>query len=430
MLSFRGLVLSIGAFSAAIAGLVYGVEEFVLVALSVTVLLLVGWVWARRREGLIRGGLRTVMRVPTAEVAAGQSALVELTVTNAGRRYLPPVLVKDPRQHWSVSHPGLGDGHRRGGASHAGPGRADSSSVTGRRATGDPRVGAGVGAGWVTQPGDRRQRRRERRVLSRSLRLPDLGPGRGAALTIPVPTAARGVLTLSGVELWCEDPFRLFSRRVTEAPPAHVVVYPSPAGDLSTRPPNDRSHVGSRSHPHSSTPGVNGLAGDELSGLRPYEPGDRLTRLHWPAFARTGELVVREFVELDAGSLALLVDVRPSVHTDVSMEAAVSEAAALGLAALERGVGVNLCTSAGDRLSVDPHTGGRQALLRALAMLGRATAPPAAALRWADRPTGGALWATNDAFGASLILVTTEAGVAQNALPDRLACQADTVVVP
>ena len=32
---------------------------------------------------------------------------------------------------------------------------------------------------------------------------------------------------------------------------------------------------------------------DDVSGHRPYHPGDRLSRLDWRVFARTGELVVR-----------------------------------------------------------------------------------------------------------------------------------------
>jgi len=172
------------------------------------------------------------------------------------------------------------------------------------------------------------------------------------------------------------------------------------------------------------------MSGDELSGLRPYAPGDRLTRLHWPALARSGELVVREFVEPRTGSLTLLVDVRPSAHDDRSIDEAISLAAGLGIEALQRAVTVELCTSTGDRVVVAPNTAGRQTLLRALAMLGPASPAPAVARRWGDRTTGGAVWASGNPGGAEVLLVTTARGAAQHSLPDVLGRRAETVLVP
>ncbi len=242
-----------------------------------------------------------------------------------------------------------------------------------------------------------------------------------------MPTATRGLLTLADVGLWCEDPFRLVARRITVAPPAHVVVYPTPA-EVSRDAPR-ASPAGSR--PGSPRAGKTGaLSGDELSGLRPYAPGDRLTRLHWPSLARTGELVVREFLEPRAGSLSLLVDLRPSAHTTRSVEETISRAAGLAGRALDQGLTVELCTSTGDRVVIPPGTTGRQTMLRALALLGPASAPPAVVRRWGDRPTGGAVWATAGGQGADVVLVTTASGAAQRTLPDSLRYQAETVLVP
>jgi uncharacterized protein (DUF58 family) len=170
------------------------------------------------------------------------------------------------------------------------------------------------------------------------------------------------------------------------------------------------------------------LAGEELSGLRPYAPGDRLTRLHWPSLARTGELVVREFLEPRAGSLILLVDLRPSVHSGDSIDATIGRAAGCGLAALERGLTVELCTSTGDRLVIAPNAAGRQSMLRALALLGSASAPPAVVRRWGSRPTGGAVWATGSVLGDDVVLVTTATGAAERTLPDAIGRQAQTVL--
>ena len=257
-------------------------------------------------------------------------------------------------------------------------------------------------------------------------RLPDIRPGSDVTLSISVPTTRRGLLTLSDIGLWCEDPFRLVSRRITVAPPAHVIVYPTPAEvSRHDRPPGAHPRGRERS---SSAGAPNTFSGDELSGLRPYAPGDRLTRLHWPSLARSGDLVVREFVEPEAGSLSLLVDLRPSAHDADSIEPTIARAAGLGIEALRGGLTVELCTSTGDRMVIAPGTAGRQTLLRALALLGPASAPPAVTRRFGDRPTGGAVWATAS-LDADVVLITTATGAAQPALPEALRLQADTVLV-
>ena len=409
MLSSRGLVLAAGGGASALAGLVYGVEEFVLLSVAAAVLLVLGAAWVRWRDRAMRGALRVVVDVPVPEVSAGTPAVVDMTVTNAARRRLPPIAIEDPGDHWAVSHPGLRD-HRRDTA----PRTVPDGSVRGR----ERRIAA-------------------RRVLSRVVRLADLGPDAGVTLRIPVPTATRGLLALGHVGLWCEDPFRLFARRVVTSPPAHVVVYPVP--DLSVGHPRrddriDRHDEANRSAARfqrgsGGVPTSATLAGDELSGLRRYVPGDRLTRLHWQALARSDELMVREFVEAEPDAIALLVDLRPGSHSGDSIERTVARAAGLGVLALQRGQSVELCTSTGDRVSVAPNASGHHTLLRALAMLGPAHAPASVALRWSDQPAGGAVWAAGRLDTKTVVLVTTAAGESGRALPDAIRHRAETVLV-
>ncbi len=433
VLSSRGVLLAAGAVASAIAGLAYGVEEFVLLATSVGVLLAVGAVIVRRRQGVSRRSLRLVVRVPVAEVATGQAALVELVVVNDGDHRLPSVLVQEPERHWALSHPGLGERRSPGGGGATGAPGAPRGGSGDRRVRDDDRrvqhddrrwLGAGL---FDTAPRrTRHDRTRDRRLVGRCLRLPELGPGADAMLRIPVPTANRGLLTLSAVVVWCEDPFRMFARRVTVAPPAHVVVYPVP-----TAPGHHAVAAAPRHAGHERTSGAapaHTAGGSELSGLRPYAPGDRLTRLHWPSLARSGDLVVREFVEPEAGALTLLVDVRPAAHSEGSIEDTVARAAGLGSAALQRGVTVELCTSTGDRVVVLPDAAGRQTLFRALAMLGPADPPPAVMRRWGGRPIGGAVWATGAAESAEVVLVTTPAGATRAALPAPLRGRTETIL--
>jgi uncharacterized protein (DUF58 family) len=414
----------IGALAAGLSGLVYGVEEFVFLALVVGALLCLGVAIVTARGRACRQSVRLVTAVPQAEIGAGQVADAELTVINTGRRPLPSMLVVVADANWTLSFPGLAHG-------------ALAARRRAAEAAERPRPARGF-----AEPSDRRTRRQraaDRRAVNGADALDPLAAGAQALSRFAVPSNRRGVLTLSGVTVWCQDPFGLAARRVAVAPPAHVIVYPAP-----TESGGDQPRRGARPgrHPESgATLPTNALSGDELSGLRPYAPGDRLTRLHWPSLARAGELLVREFVEPDSGSLSLLVDLRPSAHTAETFERTIASAAGMGTQALARGVTVELCTSAGDRLTIPVGTAGRQTLLRALALLGPTAAPSAAARRWGGSSGAGAVWATTGAVSGTpgpargadptgdVVLVTTAAGAQQDVLPVSLRPRADTVVV-
>jgi uncharacterized protein (DUF58 family) len=415
------MVLAVGALCAALAGLVYGVEEFVFLALAAGALIITGTVTLSRRRRGCREAIHLVMAVPEAEIGWGQSAVVELVVMNTGRRYLPPLLVGEPHHLWTVSHPGLAQG----------------AQVLRREREARPqRLPGAWGFGGSEPARTRRERSRERRAVARARTLPSLPPGARAVTRVAVPSSGRGVLTLQGVSVWCEDPFRLAVGCVAQAPPAHVIVYPMPSDD-AMHAARRGSRAGRHPETNATAPPARALSGDELSGLRPYAPGDRLTRLHWPSFARTGDLLVREFLEPDAGSLSILVDLRPAAHAGDSFEQMISRAAGFGTRALADGVTVELCTSAGDRMRIPAGTAARQTLLRALALLGPTAAPSAGARRWGARGASGAVWATSGAGGPAvgmdpageMILLTTSAGAEQDSLPPSLRLRADTVVV-
>jgi len=431
VLTHRGMVLAAGSVILAVAGLAYGVEEFVMVAASVAVLLALGAVSVRVRRRRARRGLRMVTSTPQIDLSPGQAAVVELTVANAGRRHLPSVVVGDPARCWAVSYPGLSGSALATGRRAPGPGRGLDRDVAARPGGGapaevaaDPTGGLASGLAGPPRRGTRRQRARDRRAVAGGTGLPPLAPGASVVVSFPVPATTRGLLTLSGVSVWCQDPFGLGARRVGTAPVAHVIVFPVPAA--ADRSAHDRGRRAGRHPDAGAAAPTNALAGDELQGLRPYAPGDRLSRLHWPSLARSGDIMVREFVAPDSATLSLLVDLRPASHAGDSIEHAIAQAAGLGVRALDDGVTVELCTSTGESMVIAPGAAARPALLRALALLGPAGAPPAAARRWGDRPTGGAVWAT---AGDDIVLVTTAAGAAAQALPDSVRRQADTVLV-
>lgn len=68
----------------------------------------------------------------------------------------------------------------------------------------------------------------------------------------------------------------------------------------------------------------------EFAGTREWREGDRTRDIHWPSFARTGRLVVREFQEEYFVRLALVLDVESrSAEEDERFERSLSLAAAI-----------------------------------------------------------------------------------------------------
>jgi uncharacterized protein (DUF58 family) len=77
--------------------------------------------------------------------------------------------------------------------------------------------------------------------------------------------------------------------------------------------------------------------GDPLAGfhsLRPYIVGDDTRLIHWPSTAKTGDLMVREFVDARRPQFSIVVDADIGSASDDEFEEAVDVAASLAVAAL------------------------------------------------------------------------------------------------
>jgi hypothetical protein len=72
--------------------------------------------------------------------------------------------------------------------------------------------------------------------------------------------------------------------------------------------------------------------GLDFFGLREYEVGDDLRRVHWRSTARTGELMLRQDEMPWESRSTILLDTRPSTHQGESFERAVEIAASLATA--------------------------------------------------------------------------------------------------
>jgi uncharacterized protein (DUF58 family) len=342
----RALVLVPVGVALALSGLAYGVEEFVLVALSAGAAVVAALGLLLVSGGTTRRAVHVDLVVPPGELSVGEPAVVTVVVENRGGRPLPELWLERDGG-WQVSYPGWAP--------------SSASADGGQRWTGRPRrrglpsVARRLG-GAAPVPS-----------AARRVTVPPLPPGRRFATRLVVPTERRGLWSLESRRLWCADPFGLFVRQVGRSPGAHLVVCPVPATRVSGGAPEaDAGRPDALIEAHGQTRRAVG-GGDELAGLRPYRPGDRLNRLHWPAMARAGALVVRDFVEPEARSVEVVVDDRPLI-----VEGSVSSAARRGIAALEDGTVVDLVAGSGARLSVAPGAGARRTLLQALAVVGPA----------------------------------------------------------
>jgi uncharacterized protein (DUF58 family) len=315
----------------ALSGWALGVEEFLLVALSAATLL--SWATAAVHLETRRARKTLVARAdePGGEVSVGDQVSAAVRLRNTGRRSLALLGVEVPKP-WSVSYPGL---------LRSPPARAARAVV-------------------VAEPAGRWRAVRTRAGSRRSLDV--LRPGAQCTLASPIPTTKRGLWARPGLRVWCADPFGLVALPVGRVPGFEVVVVPRPASGATGAQDVGEHDAPARRAGGADVEGAVAPGGDEFAGLRPYVAGDRLTRLHWPALARSGDLLVRDFVEPMAALVEVVVDDRPGL-----VEESVLRAADLGCAWLRSGTGVVVATTSGERLVVPPGPTGRMSLLRALA---------------------------------------------------------------
>lgn len=159
------------------------------------------------------------------------------------------------------------------------------------------------------------------RCLASALR--ELGPGRGARVPVEVVPIRRGWLHLDAVRVTHADPLGVF-RAVARVPAADRVLV------LPARYPVRWDGAGAAVHrprPGRTRSRVTG-PGTDFARLREYRPRDPLRHIHWRAWARLGEPVVKEFHEESPSRNALVLDTfAPTGCTRAIFEEAVSVAA-------------------------------------------------------------------------------------------------------
>jgi hypothetical protein len=273
--TWRGICAATVLFAIILAEVVTGDSTLLLVAVAVALPLgaapLVVVQRAQRADGV---SLQMILSPPVVPIGTPCNLMVRLTT--AVHVVLPPMSLDRPSENWRV---GFGQDHRT------------PMKRTSERFVSSDAVAVAVG---------------------RLIRWDQISSEDGSS-TLALPTRRRGVFTFGPLQMWVHDPFGFFGRTVAQAPPVTLVVHPR--AEVASRHQTARSGSSGSTQTsdealarHSDDPG------GEWSGLRPYEPGDRLSLLSWQAEARSGALLVHDFRPDSEHVVSLVLDDRAGVH--------------------------------------------------------------------------------------------------------------------
>jgi len=193
-------------------------------------------------------------------------------------------------------------------------------------------------------------------------------------LTFPL----RGHYRLGPLTMQGSDPAGLFVRTQVAAPPAEVIVYPRPL-------PLPHLYLQGLSSYRLSELRTAPLAGatQEFYGIRPYQHGDDLRRIHWKSTARTGRLAIKEYEQRVSTAATIVLDLHRAVQrgegAQSTLEYAVVIAASLAQHVVDAGHSLSLITTGADGF-VLPMDRGEHQLHKALEHLAVARADGAADL--------------------------------------------------
>lgn len=228
-----------------------------------------------------------------------------------------------------------------------------------------------------------------------------LGPGARTRAAYRLPTERRGIYDVGPMHVGVADPFGLAGARFQAAGVTQLTVYPRI--DVVHALPSTQGH-----DPHSGTQNPTALVGpgEDFYALRPYELGDDTRRVHWPSTARVDDLMIRQDEMPWQTRSTILLDVRAEVHTEASLEIAVSAAASIHDATRRRQALLRVVTTAGSDSGFAAGHAHDQAILEHFAAVGTTRsnrlAGVAASLRRAGNGGSLAIVTTADASDADL----------------------------
>lgn len=195
--------------------------------------------------------------------------------------------------------------------------------------------------------------------------LPRMHRGEDRRLRYTVRSRHRGAYALGPIVLRQRDPFGLTFRTLQLSSRSEILVLPRihPLGADRVR--------GSSRGSEGEMPQMVALHGEDDVSIRTYRDGDELRRVHWPATAHRGELMVRQEDRPARRRALLLLDSRAAAHpgtgTRASYEWAVSAIASVARHLVADGFVVHLLTDATMRDGTADHQVELDTVLDALA---------------------------------------------------------------
>jgi uncharacterized protein (DUF58 family) len=189
--------------------------------------------------------------------------------------------------------------------------------------------------------------------------VPRLRRGDRQEVHYTVRSHVRGRHRLGPLGVRLRDPFGLSTRVAAFSGTSDVLVLPRIVPLGAGRPPG--SGVGAEG----AIPHMVALHGEDDVSIRQYRDGDDLRRIHWPATAKTGDLMVRQEDRPARRRAVVVLDSRASRHhgsgAASSYEWSVTACASVVVHLLEQGYAVHLVTDetaddgrAGSALELDP----------------------------------------------------------------------------
>jgi len=126
-----------------------------------------------------------------------------------------------------------------------------------------------------------------------SSKFADLAPGESHIFHLEMPTKQRGRVRLDRFGIRTLFPFELFRAWAWLHMDLQGVVYPRPADHAPEPPPTQTAH-GHRQH--------DARGEEDFAGLRKFNVGDSPRHVAWKAYARSGELLSKQFSGADTSS--------------------------------------------------------------------------------------------------------------------------------
>jgi uncharacterized protein (DUF58 family) len=138
----------------------------------------------------------------------------------------------------------------------------------------------------------------------------DLLPGESKVFVLSVPTTARGWVSLERFGIRTLFPFELFRSWAWLHMDLRGLVYPRAAAAAPEPPPTQSAH-GHRQH--------DARGEEDFAGLRKFHSGDSPRHVAWKAYARSGQLLSKQFAGADTSSQWFDFDEVPASDTELRL---------------------------------------------------------------------------------------------------------------